>query len=352
MKHVFFIHSPITNMVTREIIHSKNLNKKDCIIISLDIYEKNIVKHYFEGVPIHIFPQEKFSKKKQSILARELSLYFWINKKLNFKKYIYYTIHDKVFLSKYISNNFKCKEYYYIEEGLGSFHQENSSHYTYKQYNIYEYIYKLLPVRLPRFIAIKKINLKRILPKATFLAPSTLYSNFEKLKGAYKISEKAFQFIDNTVLLCFTSSGKKLDVSDAPFFIFDNLVDSQICTLKTLTNVFKMFLEEEKITILNIKFHPLQPANEVAVWEDLLKKNNISYFIIDNSIALEEYIGNNHYIFYGFVSSLLYYNVNMSKGNGHSGTYLKRVYDMENQQVPDYYQKVLGLFSESGIQIK
>lgn len=326
---------------------------KECVILTLDIFEKNLSKSYFPNVQIIIFPHQKYKSSKIKDSWREgLYLSKWISQQLSYNRYFFYTIHDQVFLSKYLSTHKRCSGYFYIEEGMGSMNVNLSGTYTETASSSNVSISTILGFKIP-LIGKLKISLKDLLPVASYLTPNHLFSQLPKFIGTYAISKDAFNWISNTKIVeCkFPEQKEELFLQNAPIFIFDNLVASQICKFSTLQAILEKILIAGDYKELNVKFHPLQPPAEIREWTEFLNSKVPKLHIIRNDIILEAYFEDHRLELIGFVSSLLYYNCSFSSYLNKSTSYIKDIFLIEKKTVPPSYKEVIRVFTNNKVKV-
>jgi len=148
--------------------------------------------------------------------------------------------------------------------------------------------------------------------KGQWLCESSKFNLYYYIfEGAFK-NKKMRQKVNFNDTKNISTIDKNIDA----LLIFDALIESHLCKEENVLKILENFINsiDFKITKLGIKFHP-SSSNLIKKKILLtLKKSNINYVKINDSILLEEVILSYHiskYKFhvYGFVSSLLYYSI-------------------------------------------
>lgn len=354
MKHVFFLHSPITCIVAKAIMMDEKLSPSECLIVTQSNYYSKISLNDFSGIKVEVIDFAEFNKQTTNPILLEQYYHKWINTITGFNKFIFYTPHDLFFLTKYFVFNKFCQKYFYIEEGLGSFNPALLEPYRLCNKRE-EKLSRILPKKLSfvaRFQHLdKKINIIRFLPTSSRYLTTNLFNRLPKYEGCYCISDDAFLFL---------KSRKQIDLDflrkipdnpqflEAPFFVFDDMVNAKISKLETIKQVLSNFLTVHNIQKLNVKFHPSQKLEEKEEYIKILKDNNTQYIIIDDNFVLEKYfIGRDLHV-YGFLSSLLFYNSNLSQ-NGKSYSFLSQIIALESNFDPNKYTFLYNLMSKKNV---
>ena len=112
---VFFVHSSITELITKAIIEDKKI--RNYKIIHSKRYEPRIFKNY-DIISKKIYINTK-SKRKSTF--KTLKLIYNISRITNFGRYYFYTPQVEAPVLHMLANYHKCDKVFHIEEGTGSY---------------------------------------------------------------------------------------------------------------------------------------------------------------------------------------------------------------------------------------
>ncbi len=124
MKHLFLVHSPITFLVTQQLLKTEALPKEDCIIL----LSRNFKLPGTTRLQTAAIPADKAGNSDRIwsglhlLRTRRQIRYYdqWLNSLVN-EAFYFYTPHTASDLENLIISHEHCKGYYIIEEGIGSY---------------------------------------------------------------------------------------------------------------------------------------------------------------------------------------------------------------------------------------
>lgn len=351
MKHVFFVHSAITYLVSKEIISQEKIDIKNCVLLSTQDYFEKLPYKESEVGKVFIIDIYKLQKIKNPIL-REHQINKYISSNIK-EKYLFYTPHDLFLPAKYFIFHPLCSKYFYIEEGMASYNKHLWGNFKKVKKAIY-YLHEVSPF-FNNFLKKSFFNLKLnwifLQTKAYKHNPKFLFNHSKHLAGAYTFSEKGFPFpIKKMVLDCPTIKKNTGFDEGIRILIFDNMINSNLCRLDTLLKITREIIE--KCTILYIKFHPAQKEYERAELQNIFKKSDTKITILPDQFILEELFIDRSFIVYGFFSSLLYYNQLFSGGKGKSISLINNIIEYENRNYEEKYLDLIAFFKNNNIKFK
>lgn len=294
MKHLFFVHSNITYLVSLGIIKKLNLKKEEvCFIFGRAYnfyceYDKFWIGDFVKFEQTSPLAGKFFYFRNRKLINKFDEL---IAQKTKDKQFTVYLPHDWNFTMQLLMTHKNCHSYNFIEEGL--LHFKEKLHLEFK--NIF-FIIKLA---------------KNILNTGF----RSLYYNTKKRKK-YKlfiISEqiKQLNYKCEMVLvpLYFPTNNDVSEYNNSNIFIFDSFVYKTNAIIEICKAVDFLLAKEPKNKWF-IKTHPHTPDKILKEIENIFKKYSMDYKIIENSIIFgEEIIFKGENIkFFGFYSSLIYYS--------------------------------------------
>lgn len=289
MKHVFFVHSQITKLISFSIIKNLSLTQEEVVILTYrgsDFYrDYRIYTFPFSSFPIESFPlQINFLSGR--IKLRKLDAF--INKVTDNDNYILYLpqVHERML--ELMASHPKCLKYNLIEEGKLSFTQ-------WRDRQIYTY-------SLKQFLFLK-LNYGNRLSKQRAYLPETYFD-------AFKFTDAAFSDYDRVQKISLHANRTNSDYTD--ILVLEPLVEAGIVEinsyLEALHEMIKILISRG-IDTISYKFHPEQQENKSK--SDILnlfaKIERMSFIPIESNISLEEIAISSQANFYSTVSSMLYY---------------------------------------------
>ncbi len=307
MKHIFFIQSPITYLITLSIIKFNKIDKENVVFFVKSHY-KNInpeLKHYydFEGNFKNLFQPKSFlatffNDKKQYEKVDDLVLHY--TKGENF---IIYIPNIFTYERQALVNHPKCIQVNFIEEGLMAYSYSNTFKATF----------------LKNLKGVKKITalysrvlfswgLRRQFAPKDFFDISVIKKN--EPTYYYGLSNLSFKKYTKKNVITLSVPHQISNHTLPPnshIIILDTLLETGIVEDK---NYYSSLLKILK-TIPNnfyIRFHPLQSSKVKDYLINECKKQNINFKILEDSITMEEYlINSSNLTLHGHISSLLFY---------------------------------------------
>ncbi len=278
MKHIFFVHSKITFLMSKKVIEYQRLPLDTCIFVfdrmathSLDYGIRSI------QLPFELFPKDYFRIRLDFWNARKSinALDVFINEQTGGEQFLFYVPKAQSnYFHLTITNNY-CVGFYYIEEGYASYNKNgwfSKKKHLYLRDWFYGFIFEKRVPSVKHFYEI----------------------NNQKYKGCYTLSPYSFEGFPNKYIL------------ELPFQIKEELNNYESilvfsCELEfgfiksenfkfALEDLCKVFLEK-KIKHLHFKFHPGQ-KQEVSINLILSVFNQfrdeIDFVEIEDNISLEE----------------------------------------------------------------
>lgn len=303
MRHLFFIHSQITFIVSIKIIKYLKLDHKDCVFI---IHRGKSSDYKSFGVKMADFPFNPHSLDsfpvfnkfwKSWINIKELDKF--INKIAEKQDFIFYTPQTyQKYLALIVSNN-KCKGYNIIEEGSGAY-------LTQRQLNNV-------------FTKAKNSLFVKILWKLNFLSRLKISRSFmeDGFTNVFVLTPYSFVGVDRKVILGLPSLDdykfeepneeadeyKNILVFDA--LVEANILDSGTFLLSTLILLNKLIENGE--SNLHVKFHPdqLKAGKTLILLRELFRQTgNLKIIEIPQRVSLEEVALKQEANFYVFASAI------------------------------------------------
>lgn len=282
MKHVFIIHSNITEILMEMIIQHQNLNAKDIIIF----YHRNYS-------PQCQYKTARLPKcKNQSILR----IFLWligINHIIKSNYTVYLPQSSVLEFGLFIINK-KCKGYHYTEEGLASYMEKKLSLNSYStrifsRYVITNNIYFFHPLFFDHR------DFQDLIIKCNFF-----YFQHRKYQGSFALSEKSFKIDEKRILLnplshhyAKVGSNKKYDC----IITFDAAVIYNIINLEDSFKILKddiyPFIQKKGYSSVAYKLHPEHfstppiAKKEAELIRRLMRDKNIEE--LDKNFPLENY---------------------------------------------------------------
>ncbi len=332
MKHLFFVHSPITKLMAYQVIKEKDYDFKDVVFlidrIKLDTSSK--VKEY--QFPFRIYP----------INDLEVSLYFYKNWKnlsqlnhfiqeitesQNF--YFYATKAQSNYFYLVINNN-KCEGYYFIEEGMAAY---NEQYWHNKK---------------------KELYLRQLLYNLNFNGKVPSVKHFfdfahSKYKGCFGLLDDAFKGFPNREILNLPFQKKDNLCNYKEIIVFDAALEFHYLSAEVLEKSIELLFQilvEKGIDKCHFKLHPAQKDISIGIIMSLILKfqSQITFFKIPAEIILEEIavssLGSSFYICTSSIG--LYAHIAGRKVYSWSSFVQKFIPDyLSKQSLPDSYQNNL-----------
>lgn len=324
MKHIFYIHSHLTYIISIGVINELALDKKNVFILS-DGYTNNL------NYPINMIRGKKYTKNK----FRYHIFHFNIPKSIDtfIKKLIKneeFTLYCPAIThtTSVLLTNENCKQLHFIEEGFTSYlknlslerfsYLHSNKNWRYKNSDGLKAFFSDL------ILLLRGMNMKlNSLP-----IYYNCYFGFSSMKF-FGLSNDAFPIIENSNkhIINIKDISNSIDYKSS-FLINDNanvwIGDCSVDTVKYnrqlyLTGIkegFINYLNKNSITNIYIKFHPNESQYSRNCLLNVLTESNITFSIIPDSTILElELLYIKKISLFGIYSSLLYYNTIMGNNS-------------------------------------
>jgi hypothetical protein len=245
MKHIFFIHSYITYLVSLKVIEKEHLDKQDCaFLINRKIIINDVIATYDieQFGSAGMFPINRNLSKSWSALK---SIDIFIDKITGHRPYFFYCPQTSLrIISAFITNR-RCKGFNLIEEGLASYFERGVINKS----------------QLPERQSLK-VKLNKILGYGNRLPNLHFFDS--GYKKAYGISEHSFpSFRDKVVLgnYFIKSNGHNHEYDHKHILVFDALIEAKLVTseqyLQALESLIEYFIRGS-IKDVYFKLHPEQ----------------------------------------------------------------------------------------------
>lgn len=288
MKHVFWIHSHITFLVSEMVISQLKLKKEDLVFLTYRNYK---LPRPIEGVTLYEIPSyDPILKESEDGIKIKWSEIL----NFDFEFYIPQSREKLIHLILSIDN---CKSYNYIEEGLLAYNYKDSK------------------FKIASHVLLRRTGLRKRMRMLD-------YTN-KKFKKAFCINDKAFKNCKEKKVL--QASYTKPNYEDKDLFgtciilVFDAIVPynmvSQEESIKLLEIIIKHLIITNQTKVF-FKFHPeqLRIKNQAEILEikNVFSKNSdIEFKELGSNVILEELLFfNKNITIYNYVSSTgLYANL-------------------------------------------
>lgn len=305
MKHLFFVHSQITYIVSIKVINFLQLNHADCVFLihrggSADYksFGVKVVDYPFNPQSTDSFPMfNKFWKSWAKL--KELDVF--INDAVSNDEFLFYTPQTYQKYLAVIYSHKRCKGFNIIEEGGGSYLCKSK-------------IDKYYPSN------IQFSSFKKILWKLNFLERLKINRSFidEGYIQAYGLTSYSFKDFNRKIILGLPTLNDYsfgIKSKDEPevydnILVFDALVEAKIIDSGTLilsTLILLNDLIRQGCSILHVKYHPdqLKSNKTINLLKDLFKQfDKLKVIEIPSSISLEEVALKQNTTFFVFGSSV------------------------------------------------
>lgn len=359
MKHIFFIHSPITYLVSVSVINELQISPEDAIIIFHGFDNKTLLDiNRYTGVSMNNFN----SNKNWVVRVYNYFRYFNIINRLD--KVIDSATKGKKFIAyvpglspvhRSLVTHPNCVSFNFIEEGLAQYYTEEtleSLNPTYSKYSWRSSVLKNTKrVMHEIYLLLRGYNFKlQGLPFS--------YSCYHAFSNVlcYGLSKDSFSLIDEKKrhIVSFKKENFGLIKQEFDINLSDKIVwigDSGILNygfsnalyLKGIKEGCIEFVKNRDVNNIYIKFHREEPANIRQAINKLFRDNNISVEIIPDSVIMELLLFEaKNVTLIGVYSSLLYYASLMGHHSFSIYNFLKEEYSvaLKNRDFTFYWNKV------------
>ena len=279
MKHLFFVHSHITDIVARQIIKHEKYSEDQCLFL-LDRNHKseflNQIKFPYTHFPIDSFGVSIWFWKNRIKVTK---LDQWLSEITNGDFFTYYAPQSGMNYFHLIISHPKCQKYCYLEEGLCSYLKEDQLRNNKKAFFLRDILYGL--------------NFKNRAPSVKHFFD--LKNN--KYKAAYGISEYSFPELPNRQILSLPFKHKKENQKYKEVIVLGQYVEYREMTIETLLEVMQYllgWLVKRDVKEVHVKFHPAQ-KREISIeslerlfqsYSTHLKVNLIAKEVVLENIAI------------------------------------------------------------------
>lgn len=293
MKHIFFVQSQITKLISLSVIKELSLSQADIIVITYrNIQFPNTYKSFV--CPFSHYPQESFLIYKK----------FWIGRKKLIKLDTYLEkITDGDFFCMYVPHTFyrmidlmvshpKCQSLFLLEEGKESFQMSKNG----QELNL-----------SPQDARWLKLNYGSRLSKVIKFFP-------ENYQTAFKFSDAAFPDLNRVRKIKLKLNySLSYNYDYRHIIVLDSIVEANVIEISdyliALTRLLFILIERD-IKVVYYKFHPDQQLQEsrqkiLELFESFTK---VEFQELNINTSLEEIAVNSEATFYSAVSSVLYYS--------------------------------------------
>ncbi len=296
MKHLFYIHSHITELVARQVIEQEGYKEKDTLFLLSRNHQSEFPNQIV--LPYTHYPVDSFrvsflfwqNRKKLAGLDR------WLNEIADGQAFVYYTPQSGMNLFYLIISHQHCKQYCYIEEGLCSYLPESELLSTKKESWLRDQLYNW--------------NFKGRAPSVKHFYDL----QHAKYFAAYGISEHSFPGLTKRKILDlpFVKSNDKTTYEHV--LVLGQYVEYEEMKKETLIEVIRYLLDylyENKMTNLHVKYHPAQKEEiSIGILTKLFKEyeTKINVTLMAPSTVLENIAISTSASFYIVSSSLGIYS--------------------------------------------
>ncbi len=301
MKHLFYVHSHIVNLVAKQMIKEERIMPEDCFFLLSRNYKsdfKNAIKLPYTHYPIDSFGVQILFWKNWTRLE-ELNL--WIERITGGNSFMFYVPQSGFNFFYLMVNHPKCQGYAYLEEGLCSYLTEDKLRSNKKYFWLRDRWYDL--------------NFKKKAPSVKHFYDL----DHRKYKGAYGISENSFPNLPRKKVLGLPFIKSKEKSVYKHIVVLGQYVEYGEMKQETLVEAMRYFcswLIHKKITSVHVKFHPVQrdkdsilPLRSLfksflpdlefvemgpnAVLENIAISTDANFYIVSSSVGIYAGIGGN-----------------------------------------------------------
>lgn len=299
MSHIFYIHSWICYLVAEKVIQHEKIQTENVTFLFVrgfnagrDCIYKHIIFPF--DMPYEYFhPTKNFFKGRFRLWKLDKFI-----DNITAGYYVAYWPHELFTYGKLVNSSKKCKGYYLIEEGLGSYNKQNAECADSQEsfvFNMYL--------------------------KASFGSRLASEASQKKYLGAYGLSEAVFPGRSNVkslrqYLVTDTYSREYDQYQNSIIIVFDAVVEAKMIPLNIVLDVFKKLLDSIRFRNkkIYIKFHPASYLDNIFVTAVTAiidyEYTTLGVSTIDPTISLELLAGHVEAEFYVNVSSVgLYANL-------------------------------------------
>lgn len=293
MKHVFFVHSGITYLISLAVIEYLNLSKDDVVIITSRSIPDD---ERFLCIPLNT--QEESIVQLPSYgsvgVLRSILVLRNLDKKIasgvDHHSFMLYLPSDKNYLMQFLQSHGLCVGRNFIEEGLLTYRAGFlKPRMVHQRFGYVKNLFRF-PYHLNRTRGVRGVGTDNFI---VYVATQTAQRNLQPF---------------STVLLDIKKVKVHEEESDfTALFIFDAVVEMNLCSYENFMECLEDFIKEDvPRRNLAIKFHPFQ--KEYAQYLSIFEKCNVQYSLLGAEVIPEMLLSKRNSIaVYGLSSSVLFY---------------------------------------------
>jgi hypothetical protein len=356
MKHVFFVHTPVTYLATVAVIKQLSIQKDDAVIFFQSFNEPLSSDAFYKSVIIKdFFPSGSIKKALEflthfNIVTRLDDLITTATEGAHFIAYIPVVS----FAHKVLITHKNCVQFNFIEEGLAQYYKEETleSINADQQNKPWRTSFKNIKYILNNLYLVARGYNARLqgLPFSY-----SCYQAFENI-NFYGFSDQSFPLAETNKRCLINFDVDNFSIIKQPAAInIDNafiwIGDPGVIQYGFSENVYLSGIEAGFISFLNqygnsnimIKFHREEPASLRKKILQLFQKHSISVQVLPDSIIMELLFSKGKNVTAaGIYSSLLYYASVMGHRSYSIFNYVKQEYGkaIANRDFSFFWQKV------------
>lgn len=322
MKHIFYVHSYVTYLVTLGIVEHKKISDKDVLLItarggvnqsrfsSIDVNQR-FPKLF--GIPC--YGTKLFYIKNHSIISSfdKSILRFCEN-----DSFACYIPSDGHYLQQLLSTHSKCRRVYFMEEGLFSYNDE--------------YRKKSWPFAGFKGVILRFLNTgNRNHHPSSIVDTAILFTlfNVESYEGPIK-------------KICVMPDVSKIEytgirLKDSSILMMNAFKDASPVVIDKLLSIIEYFAVEKKRKneTIYIKHHPYSDLELQEKVEHIFRDNGVPYRVLDNKLNTELMLFHSENLsIYGFFSAAMLYGALM----GHKAISFTRIFESSSSECASYLQ--------------
>lgn len=297
VKHIFYSHSWITQIVIEAFIEYKDISISDVIILSNRNFKECInpeLKNKFINNRKLLIPNLLHRVFSGNKVERYLK---WFNNLTQNNNFILYIPHLYPIELKLMLHHQNCKGCYFIEEGELSY--QSSEHIN----------------NLHNYESIKNSNFDFFMPQVLSEALLTKTIDEPKINGTIQLFDEAFLYSKNKIILK-EEIQKLFKMRDWKLIDYNNILilSPYIDVLNMKTDIYfeglvksLNYINDSNDEVIYYKFHPSDRKEVRERTKEILDNYENKFKIIDDGISLEAILFSQKPKIYSFVSSISLY---------------------------------------------
>lgn len=333
MKHLFLVHSHITDLVATQLVKEQGLSIIDVIFLLARNHQTkfpNSLEFPYTHYPIDSFKVNLLFWKSRSKVAE---LDSWIDSICNGQDFIFYTPQSGMNIFYLISSHPKCNGFAYIEEGLGSYKYFEQIKNKKKESWLRNLLYDL--------------NFKKRAPSVKHFFDL----NHPKYLGCYAIGKEAFPDLKNKIVLQLPFEQKDATSNYENVIVLGPYIEYGEVPQAAFLAAYQETIEwliDKGIQSAHIKHHPAQdklqsiePINKIN--QRFL--NQIKITTIEKNVVLENIALNTNANFYLVLGSIgIYADITGNKVYSFAHKIVAKDPTFQDylDVVPDFYLKKIN----------